>query len=144
LHLETIAVVWIPGGYPPGVKSEQGIRRYQNQARAILLQSEELRQLIDSVNLQDVRDEVRRLAGLSPGYDLERYADGLRKRYLHLRLESLDTGGLEHPSVQLPRVFIEQHVLDCQRFNPRAYDCLRITNAACGSAESWTKLKRRK
>ena len=56
------------------------------------------------------------------GFDLVQYRDGLRIRYSHLKLESLETSGVDHGPLLLLRIFVEQNVRACQQLNPRAYE----------------------
>jgi predicted NACHT family NTPase len=97
-------------------------RRYQNKARSILNEFDELREALKAENAQDTRDAAERLAGLAPGFDTSRYRDGLLKRYQNLKLESLDSGGAIHNPIHLTRIFVEQNVRDCQQFNPRIHE----------------------
>jgi predicted NACHT family NTPase len=97
-------------------------RRYQSAAKTILRESDELRRILDSKNLESIKEDTRRMAGRAPGFDLNKYRDGLLKRYANLRLESLETSGADHPPIQLWKIFIEQNVRECQQFNPRAYE----------------------
>src|ERR1700730_5781542 len=41
-------------------------RRYQSAAKTILRESDELRRILDSKNLETVKEDTRRIAGLSP------------------------------------------------------------------------------
>ena len=96
-------------------------RRYQNKARAILRNSAELRAILDSQQAQATTAAVQRLAGPPPGFDTTKYAEGLRKRYGYLKLESLDPNP-DHQRIALTKVFVEQTVRSCQQFNPRVYE----------------------
>ncbi|HEY3318909.1 MAG TPA: HEAT repeat domain-containing protein [Planctomycetota bacterium] len=96
-------------------------RRYQNKARAILRESPELRLVLDSQHTQATAESMTRLAGLPPGFDTSKYAEGLRKRYGYLKLESLDPNP-DHQRIALTKVFVEQTVRSCQQFNPRVYE----------------------
>ena len=96
-------------------------RRYQNKARAILRDSPELRAILDSRRLQSTAEAVNRLAGLPPGFDTSAYAEGLRKRYGYLKLESLDLNS-DPQRIALTKIFVEQTVRSCQQFNPRVYE----------------------
>ncbi|MCY2994880.1 MAG: SIR2 family protein [Planctomycetota bacterium] len=55
------------------------------------------------------------------GLDLDRYRDGLQKRYGYLKLESLDASP-DHRRIALTKIFVEPTVRSCQQFNPRVYE----------------------
>lgn len=95
-------------------------RRYQNKARAILRSSPDLRVILDSQTLQATAQAVQQLAGVAPGFDFTAYADGLKKRYETLRLETLDAGS--PVPIHLVKVFVEQNARGCQEFNPRIHE----------------------
>lgn len=96
-------------------------RRYQNKARGILRESQELRTILDSCQQQKIVDATERIAGIAPGFDTSKYAEGLKKRYGYLKLESLDANP-DHQRIALTKIFIEQTVRSCQQFNPRVYE----------------------
>ncbi|MGR9044899.1 MAG: NACHT domain-containing protein, partial [Gammaproteobacteria bacterium] len=100
---------------------ERLCRIYQNKARAILRDSEELRNIIDSISQEKSSESLDRLSGINPGFDTAKYAEGLRKRYGYLKLESLDPNP-DHQPIRLTRIFVEQSVRSCQQFNPRVYE----------------------
>ena len=88
-------------------------RRYQNKARAILRDADDLRPLLDSQNLDESVAAVRRMAPMDPGFDLVRYAEAMRERYARLPLEALDVTGSYYRELELWRVderaFVRRH-----------------------------------
>jgi hypothetical protein len=96
-------------------------RRYQKDARDILNESAELREIINAIQICTTTDAVERIAGLAPGFNTSNYAQGLRRRYGHLKLESFDPTP-DHQRIALTKIFVEQFVRSCQHFNPRIYE----------------------
>jgi hypothetical protein len=96
-------------------------RRYQNKALAIFRDSEKLRSLLDSRHTAQTAQAVQQLAGLNPGFDTAQYADSLKRRYSHLKLETLDANP-DHQPIRLTQIFVEQTVRSCQQFNPRIHE----------------------
>jgi hypothetical protein len=96
-------------------------RRYQNKARGILRESDALRAIIDSCQQQKIVAATERIAGIAPGFDTSKYAEGLKKRYGYLKLGILDPNP-DHQRIALTKIFIEQTVRSCQQFNPRVYE----------------------
>jgi len=96
-------------------------RRYQSKALAIFRDSEKLRSLLDSRHTAQTAMTVQQLAGLNPGFDTAQYAEGLKRRYGHLKLESLDANP-DHQPIRLTQIFVEQTVRSCQQFNPRVHE----------------------
>lgn len=95
---------------------------YQNKARAMLVEFPGFRDEINAVNAGKTAEATQRIAGLAPGFDTERYRQGLLDRYQNLKLESLESGGTIHNPIHLTKIFVEQNVRDCQQFNPRIHE----------------------
>jgi HEAT repeats/NACHT domain len=96
-------------------------RRYQSKVQNVLRDSPALRAILDSRYQAATAEATQRRAGIAPGFDTSKYADGLRKRYGHLKLESLDPNP-DHQRIALTKIFVEQSVRSCQQFNPRLYE----------------------
>jgi predicted NACHT family NTPase len=88
---------------------EMVARRYVKKVDFILRGSDELQKLLDSENLARIRENVEKLAPISPDFDLSRYQEGLITAYGKLRLDSLDTSGWEYP-LQLWNIFVPPKV----------------------------------
>jgi len=84
-------------------------KRYCKQVEAILRESKDLRELLDSENLAGIRKSLEQSLPISPDFDLSRYQEGLKKAYSKLKLDSLDTSGCNY-SLQLWNIFVPQKV----------------------------------
>ncbi|MGZ8876130.1 MAG: NACHT domain-containing protein [Halobacteriota archaeon] len=96
-------------------------RRYQNKARIILRNNPKLREILNSQQLEAIAEFTQRLGGVSPGFEISKYAADIKKRYGYLKLESLDPNP-DHQRIALTKIFVEQKVRSCQQFNPRVYE----------------------
>ncbi|UXE58827.1 MAG: HEAT repeat domain-containing protein [Woronichinia naegeliana WA131] len=91
---------------------------YIRGVKQIIAKSEKLRPIYD-VQLQAKQAEgIQELVGISPDFDLGRYAEGLREQYGNLKLESLDTTGVYYNELKLWKIFIAQNVRECQELLP--------------------------
>ena len=104
-------------------------KSYFKKAKVIIRKSTELRDILDSENLERavVAGErtaaaTERIAGVSPGFDTKQYADAIIKRYGNINMDSLDTSGYAYNELKLWRMFIPQSVRECREFVPQAYE----------------------
>lgn len=84
-------------------------KRYSRKVEAILRESKDLRELLDSENLAEIRKSLEQSLPISPDFELSRYQEGLKKAYSKLKLDSLDTSGCNY-SLQLWNIFVPQKV----------------------------------
>jgi hypothetical protein len=80
---------------------ERVIKRYLKKVKAIIQETPELREILDSQNLQKLADAVP----VQPDFDLNRHQEGIREKYGNLNLESLDTTGCAYNSLKLWQIF---------------------------------------
>ncbi len=92
------------------------IKQYQRKAKKIIRESDELRQILDSENLEELTSQIQR----KPEFNLRKYKEGIRERYDNLRLDSLDTKGLAY-NIELLKMFIPQKVRETQEFIPQIH-----------------------
>jgi HEAT repeat protein/GTPase SAR1 family protein len=86
------------------------VRVYREKVKAILLESNELRGLLDSQNLEQIQDRISDLAGVvTPNLDDECYRRAIRECYGYLRLNVIDSTDSQH-RIKLWNVFIPQQV----------------------------------
>jgi HEAT repeat protein len=86
------------------------VKVYRQKVRVILAESKELRSLLDSQNLDEIRDLVSNDAGVSvPDLDEACYREALQECYGYLRLSVLDSTDSQH-RIKLWSVFIAQQV----------------------------------
>ena len=92
------------------------IKQYQRKAKKIIRESDELRQILDSENLEELASQIQR----KPEFNLRKHQEGIRERYGNLRLDSLDTKGLAY-NIELLKMFIPQKVRETQEFIPQIH-----------------------
>ncbi|CCI30907.1 putative signal transduction protein with Nacht domain protein [Microcystis sp. T1-4] len=93
---------------------------YLRKTQEIIENSEKLRAVF-LVKLQNKDSQnIQEIAGVKTDYNLDNYAEGLKKEYGHLKLESLDTTTYEQ--IKLWRMFVPQNVRRCKQFIPQLYE----------------------
>ncbi|MGB3509173.1 MAG: HEAT repeat domain-containing protein [Microcoleaceae cyanobacterium] len=92
---------------------------YLKKAKAIRIESDELRKILDSENLDKLANQNTEI---KPEFDLEKYQEGIREQYGNLKLESLDTSGYAYNELKLWRMFIPQNVRESQEFMPQIHE----------------------
>ena len=102
---------------------EQVGKRYLRKVNAIIRESDELRAMLDSQNLEAIQQNTKELAGIPTEFDLKRYQEGLHERYGNLNLDSLDTTVYDYrEKLKVWQVFIAQDVRECQEYLPQVYE----------------------
>jgi len=101
---------------------EQVGKRYLRKVKALIRESPELRQILDSQKLEAIARYTQESAGIIPEFDLRRYQEGLREAYGNLRLDSLDTTGCAYNALKLWRIFIAQNVRKVHEALPQMYE----------------------
>lgn len=98
-------------------------KKYIKKAKAIVRESDELRTILDSQNLESIQQNTKELAGIAPEFDLSRYQEGLQERYSNLNLDSLDTTVYDYrEKLKVWQIFIAQNVRECQEYLPQVYE----------------------
>ena len=95
---------------------------YCRKVKAIIRESDELREIFDSYKLEEIADNTKQIAGISPDFDLPRYQEALRQKYGHLKLDSLDTSGSAYNELRLRSTFIIQNVREFEKLLPQALE----------------------
>ncbi|MEP0750590.1 NACHT domain-containing protein [Trichocoleus sp. Lan] len=96
---------------------------YLKKVKAIIRESDELRAIFDSKNIEAIQQNTRELAGVPTEFDLKRYQEGLQERYGNLNLDSLDTTVYDYrEKLKVWQVFIAQDVRECQEYLPQVYE----------------------
>jgi predicted NACHT family NTPase len=104
---------------------EQLSKRYVKRVKAIVQKSDKLRPIFAAESQAAATESLQELVGISPEFELNRYAEGLREQYGNLKLESLDTTGVYYNELKLWKVFVPQNVRECQEFLPQVYEVPR-------------------
>jgi sulfite reductase alpha subunit-like flavoprotein len=108
---------------PPNFNWGSLTDQYLMKVQEILCESEDLRSILDSQNLEAIQRNTTELAGIVPEFDLERYQEGIQERYGNLNLDSLDTSVYDYrEKLKVWQVFIAQNVRECQEFLPQVYE----------------------
>ncbi|BAZ47429.1 hypothetical protein NIES4103_00300 [Nostoc sp. NIES-4103] len=97
-------------------------KKYLKKVQDIIREVPELRDILDSWNLEKIKQNTTEIAGIIPQFDLERYQEGIRERYGKLKLESLDTTGYAYNDLKLWRMFIAQNVRKVHQVLPQVHE----------------------
>ncbi|MDF2388371.1 HEAT repeat domain-containing protein [Nostoc ellipsosporum NOK] len=97
-------------------------KKYLKKVQDIIREVPELRDILDSWNLETIKQNTTEIAGIIPQFDLERYQEGIRERYGKLKLESLDTTGYAYNDLKLWRMFIAQNVRKVHQVLPQVHE----------------------
>ncbi|WP_366557877.1 HEAT repeat domain-containing protein [Okeania sp. SIO1I7] len=121
LDTNKLAITWneINPPLPDDFDWELVAKQYQRRVKKIIRESDELRKILDSENLDKLANQNTEI---KPDFDLEKYQEGIREQYGNLKLESLDTSGYAYNQLKLWRMFIPQNVRESQEFLPRIHE----------------------
>ncbi|NEO58621.1 MAG: NACHT domain-containing protein [Okeania sp. SIO3B5] len=120
LETNKLAITWneINPPLPDEFDWELVAKQYQRKVKKIIRESDELRKILDSENLDNLANQTE----IKPDFDLKRYREGIREQYGNLKLESLDTSGYAYNQLKLWRMFIPQNVRESQEFLPQVHE----------------------
>ncbi|OZH55062.1 NTPase, partial [Hydrocoleum sp. CS-953] len=93
--------------------------QYRRKVKKIIRESDELRKILDSENLEKLANQNYEIR---PEFDLIKHQEGIREQYGNLKLESLDTSGYSYNDLKLWRIFIPQNVRESQEFMPQVHE----------------------
>ena len=85
-------------------------KRYLKKVKAIIRDSDKLRVILDSQNIEAIKENTQETAGIIPDFDLLGYQEAIKETYGKLKLESLDTRGYAYNELKLWGMFIAQNV----------------------------------
>ncbi|NES64643.1 MAG: NACHT domain-containing protein [Okeania sp. SIO2D1] len=121
LETNKLAITWneINPPLPDDFDWELVAKQYQRKVKKIIRESDELRKILDSENLDKLANQNTEI---KPDFDLEKYQEGIQEQYGNLKLESLDTSGYAYNQLKLWRMFIPQNVRESQEFLPRIHE----------------------
>ncbi|BAY13150.1 hypothetical protein NIES2098_63450 [Calothrix sp. NIES-2098] len=97
-------------------------RQYLQKVKEIIVGVPELREILDSRNIDKIRDNTTEIAGIIPDFDLERYQEAIHESYGNLKLDSLDTSGYAYNELKLWRIFIAQNVREVEQVIPQVHE----------------------
>ncbi|MBW4562072.1 MAG: HEAT repeat domain-containing protein [Mojavia pulchra JT2-VF2] len=97
-------------------------KRYVKKVKAIIRESDKLRSLLDSQNIESIEKNTKVFGGIIPAFDLQQYQEAIKERYSNLKLDSLDTTGSVSNELKLWRIFISQNVREVRELLPQIHE----------------------
>jgi len=121
LDAKKLATTWnnINPPLPDDFDWELVAKQYGRRVKKIIRESDELREILDSENLEKLANKN---SEIKPDFDLKKHQEGIREKYGNLKLESLDTSGYGYNELKLWRMFVPQNVRESQEFMPQIYE----------------------
>jgi predicted NACHT family NTPase len=107
---------------PEGFSWEFVSQSYIRAVKKIINESEKLRSIHAAQAQIETASGIKDLVGIAPEFNLRKYAEGLLEQYGNVKLDSLDTTGVYYSELKLWKIFIPQHVRECQEFLPQVYE----------------------
>lgn len=107
---------------PPKFNWQAITDQYLRKVQELLWESEDLRAILDSQNLESIKKTNEEIAGTIPDFDLKRYREGIQEQYGNLKLESLDTSGYAYNELKLWRMFVVQNVREMHQILPQIHE----------------------
>jgi predicted NACHT family NTPase len=108
---------------PDAFSWEQVANKYLKSVKLIIQQNTELREILNSQNLDSINKAVRNNAPIPAEFNLEKYQEGLREQYEYLDLGNLDTRSGEYErKLTVKEIFIPQKARYCQEYLPKDYE----------------------
>lgn len=95
---------------------------YVRKVKAIIRESDKLREIFDSYKLEEIADNTKQIAGIATDFNLPRYQEALRQEYGYLTLDSLDTSGSAYNELKLRSTYIIQNVREFERVIPQVLE----------------------
>ncbi|BAY93198.1 MULTISPECIES: HEAT repeat domain-containing protein [unclassified Tolypothrix] len=121
---------------------------YVVKCQQILKESPELREILNSRNLQAIQINSQEAAGIIPNFDLQQYQEAIRERYINLKLDSLDTSGYAYNELRLWSIFVTPNVREVHQVLPQVHELpkehlrrMRDSNQIADAAISWEELE---
>jgi len=97
-------------------------RPYINKVKAIIRESDKLREAFNSYQLEKTADNIQEIVGVTTDFDLQRYQEGIRQKYRYLKLDSLDPSGSAYNELSLQKVFITQNLREYVEILPHIFE----------------------
>ncbi len=118
---------WLPGqpvaSLPDAFSWEQVADKYLKSVKLIIQQNAELREILNSQNLENINQALKNNAPIPAEFNLESYQEGLREQYESLDLGNLDTrSGDYERQLTVKEIFIPQNARYCQEYLPKDYE----------------------
>ncbi|MEQ8751980.1 MAG: HEAT repeat domain-containing protein [Coleofasciculus sp. G1-WW12-02] len=120
-----LRIIWVQRyspDMPTGFNWDGVAKQYVNEVKRLVRTSPELREQLKLESLESLEQQGREIAGIPPDFNLTKYQKGLRDRYSHLNLSSLDTTGCAYNELKLWQIFIPQNVRQVHQVLPQVYE----------------------
>ncbi|MFP4122880.1 MAG: NACHT domain-containing protein, partial [Coleofasciculus sp.] len=120
-----LRIIWVQRyspDMPTGFNWEEITKPYLKEVKRIVRNSLELKAILELEILESIEQQVRDNARITPDFNITKYQEGLRERYSHLNLSSLDTTGCAYNELKLGQIFIPQNVRQVHQIVPQVYE----------------------
>jgi len=108
---------------PDAFSWEQVAEKYLKSVKLIIQQNAELREILNSQNLDNINQALKNNAPIPAEFNLASYQEGLREQYEYLDLGNLDTRSGEYErQLTVKEIFIAQNARYCQEYLPKDYE----------------------
>ncbi|MBW4678349.1 MAG: hypothetical protein KME52_31530 [Desmonostoc geniculatum HA4340-LM1] len=98
-------------------------KKYLQKVKDIIIEVPELREILDSRNLEKIRGNTTEIAGIIPNFDLETYQEAIKETYSNLNLDSLDTSTYDYrDKLKVWDIFIAQNVRKIHQIIPQIHE----------------------
>ena len=97
-------------------------RRYLNKVRVMIRELPEVREMLDSLCLQRLTDQLCEQPPTGIDFEISQYREAMCKRYGRLKLEELDSTSHDIQPLKLTGMFIPQMVRECRQFLPLVFE----------------------
>ena len=108
----------------PHAFSWEGVaEKYLERVKSIIQQNAELREILDTQNLDSRNQYLEAIAPIPVGFELEKYQEGLRQQYEYLDLANLHITGEQYErQLTVKEIFTPQNARSCQEYLPKDYE----------------------
>jgi predicted NACHT family NTPase len=96
--------------------------QYFTQVQEMLLESEELRYILEFQKLNRIEKNTTETAGIIPDFNLKQYQEAICECYANLKLDSIETTGYAYNELRLWRIFIPQNVREVHQVLPQVHE----------------------
>ncbi|MEG5001733.1 NACHT domain-containing protein [Microcoleus sp. B4-D4] len=107
---------------PHAFSWERVTEKYLASVKLIRQQNAELREFLDSQNIDSINQSLEAIAPIPVGFELEKYQEGLRQQYEYLDLANLHITGEQYERLTVKEIFIPQNARSCQEYLPKDYE----------------------
>ncbi|BAY74281.1 signal transduction protein [Nostoc linckia NIES-25] len=126
IDTNTLQEIWdninVSNPLPDDFNWKRIAKKYLQKVKEIIQGIPELRDILDSQNLDKIKDILEGNAQKITTFDLIKYQEGIRECYGNLKLDSLDTSGYAYNELKLWRIFTAQNVRETHQVLPQVHE----------------------